>query len=488
MSEAYDVPPSDVRVGPYRVVAELARGGMAAVFLAVRDGAGGEVVAIKQVHPHLAHDPEFVAMLMDEARIASMIHHPNVIEIRDYALGDPSGQNYIAMEYAEGEALSLVIKDSIARGVRMDYAMSASIGADIAGALHAAHELRGPDGALLGIVHRDVSPQNVILTYDGEIKLTDFGIAKAVGRLQRTQPGEIKGKLAYMAPEQAYGRPVDRRSDLYSLGVVLYELALGRRLFGGKTDAETIRNIMQHAVPAPRAVDPGFPVAFEEILLSLLMADPAQRFQSAGALERALRSLATSLDAGDITARRAEFLRSLEPDRFRQKRSILTREAGRARTPTRPAARPVSQPPIASQSSSTPPLAPQDPSTLIASPRKGDPVPSPPAGGLYAATVEADFATMVREARAQAARESSPAPPQPSFPPPAPRASLGPPPQPSFPPPPSSPYHLGPAAQSSQPSPAPVHAPRSNRALLAVIAVALVVLVVSGVVVAVRLL
>ena len=467
MSEAYQVPPSEVRVGPYRVVAELARGGMAAVFLAVRADGSGEVVAIKQIHPHLAHDPEFVAMLMDEARIASMIHHPSVIEIRDYQLGEVGAQNFIAMEYAEGETLSLVIRDAIARGIKLDYAMSASIGADVAGGLHAAHELRGPDGALLEIVHRDVSPQNVILTYDGKVKLTDFGIAKAVGRLQRTQPGEIKGKLAYMAPEQAYGRPVDRRSDLYSLGVVLYELALGRRLFGGKTDAETIRNIMQHNIPAPRSIDPAFPTAYEEVLLALLTADPAQRFQSAGALERALRALATSLDPGDIVARRGEFLRSLEPDRFRQKRSILTQESARARTPTRPAARPAAAAAVAPRASEAPP-APESQSPVASMPPR--PTPSAPAApparpsqnNSLDATMEADFATMVREARSQAVRPTPP-PPFVSVPPAPPAMQL----------------------PVAPPAPAPV--PRRRTLLWAVIVVATLILLASAAVVILRL-
>ncbi|MEZ4391264.1 MAG: serine/threonine-protein kinase [Polyangiales bacterium] len=472
MSEAYQVPPSEVRVGPYRVVAELARGGMAAVFLAVRADNPSEVVAIKQIHPHLAHDPEFVAMLMDEARIASQIRHPNVIEIRDYQLGEVGAQNFIAMEYAEGETLSLVIRDAIARGIRLDYALSASIGADVAGGLHAAHELRGPDGTLLEIVHRDVSPQNVILTYNGEIKLTDFGIAKAVGRLQRTQPGEIKGKLAYMAPEQAYGRPVDRRSDLYSLGVVLYELALGCRLFGGKTDAETIRNLMQHNVPLPRSVDPEFPVAYEEVLMALLTADPAQRFQSAGALERALRSLATSLDQGDITARRGEFLRSLEPDRYRQKRSILTAEAVRARTPTRPAARPAAVAAVAP----SPSLAPPKPTAPSAPPKPTAP-PAPPASAGYDATMEADFATMIREARSQEAASASMPPPRPSTP--APALSTP-------PPAPTPPTHVYGSLAPPTPAPPPP-APRRSRAVVAVIAVALLVLLASAAVVAVRL-
>jgi serine/threonine-protein kinase len=215
------------------------------------------------------------------------------------------------------------------KGVRMSYGLSASIGADVAGALHAAHELRGPDQSLLEIVHRDVSPQNVILTYDGRVKLTDFGIAKALGRLQRTVPGEIKGKLAYMSPEQAFGRDVDRRSDVYSLGIVLYELALGRRLFGGKSDAETVRNIMNHVIPAPRSLDPTFPAGMEEIILGMLTKDVTQRFQSAGAVERALRAFVATSGETDLEARRSEFVRSLDPVRFQAKSELVNRELAR---------------------------------------------------------------------------------------------------------------------------------------------------------------
>lgn len=329
-------------LGAYRIIAELARGGMAAVFLAVSEvpsgplGAGRarELVAIKQIHPHLAHDPDFVAMLIDEARLASKIHHPNVVEIRDYALGDADGKNYIVMEYADGESLALLLKHAVQRAQRLGPGLVASIIADTAAALHAAHELKGPDGQFLGLVHRDVSPQNVMLTYGGRVKLTDFGVAKAVGRLQRTQPGEIKGKLAYMAPEQAYGREVDRRSDVYSLGVVLYELALGRRLFGGKTDAETVRNVMEHKVVRPREIDPEFPEALEQVVLAMLAQDPAERFQTAGAVERALRALAVSEGTGETIAERLGlFVRGLEPERYEAKRRLIAQYFGASQEP-----------------------------------------------------------------------------------------------------------------------------------------------------------
>ncbi len=324
------MPPDDVpRVGSWRIIAELARGSMAAVFLAVAPGTPPRVAAIKQVHPHLAHDPDFIAMLVDEARIASMIHHPNVVEIREYSLGQPGMHNYLVMEYVDGEPLNLLMRWAVQKGVRVDYDIAASLAADVAAGLHCAHELRGPQGEHLELVHRDVSPQNIMVTYDGRVKLTDFGIAKAVGRLQRTQPGEVKGKLAYMSPEQAFGRAVDRRSDVYSLGIVLFELCLGRRLFGAKTDADTVRNIMNHVIPAPRSVDPEFPSGLEEIILAMLTQDVTQRFQSAGAVERALRAFVTSVGGGDVAPRLGALVRSLEPARHAAKTALLTSELAR---------------------------------------------------------------------------------------------------------------------------------------------------------------
>jgi len=368
-------------LGRYRVVAELARGGMAAVFLALGDlGRGPEVVAIKQIHAHLAHDPDFVAMLMDEARIVSMLKHPNVVEVVDYELGDSGADNFIVMEYVAGEALSLLMRHAQQRGFQVGYALAASVAADVAAALHAAHELRNARGELLGIVHRDVTPQNILVGWDGAVKLTDFGVAKAVGRLQRTQPGEIKGKIAYMAPEHAFGRPVDRRSDVYSLGVVLYELAVNRRLFGGKTDAETIRNVMQGVVTPPRAIDPNFPPSLEEIILAMLAADPAQRFQTAGALERALRGFVRSAGQGDEESRRGELVRDVDPARFQAKFDLIQRELARG----------VSTPPIAPEpaprsyavQSAPPPPTPPPPAVVRRvtepPPRPQTPRPQPP--------------------------------------------------------------------------------------------------------------
>lgn len=513
----------DTWLGRYRVIAELARGGMAAVFLALGDlGRGPEVVAIKQIHAHLAHDPDFVAMLMDEARIVSMLKHPNVVEVVDYQLGDSGADNFIVMEYVAGEALSLVMRSASQRGFQVGYSVAASVAANVAAALHAAHKLRNPAGELLDIVHRDVTPQNILVGWDGAVKLTDFGVAKAVGRLQRTQPGEIKGKLAYMAPEHAFGRPVDRRSDVYSLGVVLYELALNRRLFGGKTDAETIRNVMQGVVTPPRSIDPHFPPSLEEIILAMLAADPAQRFQTAGALERALRGFVRSMGEGHKEERRGELVREVDPARFQAKYDLIQRELARGvgvppqggagpsrvRTPTpAPVAAPSLQrratepPPVASAPPAPrPPAAPDDAilqtyQSMRAQPQAYAPPIAPPARASLppdpaldivtarddGSTVQADFTPALR-AQIAATAHGLPGPHTHHRP-------LHPPAQPPSqghnlawsPTPEVSPYVLGPTAPSAAPSP-PIGAgaaPKRSRKALGVVIVGVVVIVVS---------
>lgn len=467
MSAAKDLSQLD----DYRIVAELARGGMAAVFLAVYEGSARprEIVAIKVVHPHLAHDPDFIAMLTDEARIASSIGHPNVVEIREFVLGRTDGRNYIVMEYADGETLSMFLKQA-GKGRRVDTALAASIAADVAGGLHAAHELRGPQGEPLNLVHRDVSPQNIIVTYDGRVKLTDFGVAKATGRIQRTQPGEIKGKLAYMAPEQAFGRDVDRRSDVYALGVVLYELALGRRLFGGKNDAETIRNVMQHNIVAPRDVDPSFPEGLEQIILAMLTKEPNDRFQTAGAVERALRGYLRSVGVGDVGVQLGTFVRELDPDRHAAKQDLLRPE--RAKLP--PAPPPGRPRPVRMATAPAPPPVP------VSSPPPDDDGPTLVSGQL-------------EDAMRRMGLSSHPAP--------VPRPSAPPMPRPSAPPVAHVPHdhsvdrtvqaQFSPAvieqirASSLPPTPVPMPAPAPSRTgLWVVIVLGLMVIVVGGTVVA----
>lgn len=270
------------RLGAYELLQEIGYGGMGSVFLARRDGPGRfhKRVAIKTIHPHLAKEQAFVDMFLDEARIAAAMNHPNVAQVFD--LGEVDGRYFLAMEYLHGEHLGVVRE----RVGRIDPNVVACIASFAARGLHHAHEACDADGRPLGLVHRDVSPQNIFLTYDGQVKVTDFGIARAEGRLsQTTDTGRIKGKCAYMAPEQVTSKPVDRRADIFALGVVMRELLSGQRLFAAASDAETLLKIASDEVPP---LDDSFPKPIAEIVTRALAHDANDRYATAEALADAL--------------------------------------------------------------------------------------------------------------------------------------------------------------------------------------------------------
>jgi eukaryotic-like serine/threonine-protein kinase len=295
---AKDHSPSEVRVGTrlgrYEILVPVAQGGMARVWAARQHGQRGfsKVVAIKTILPALARDANFEAMFLDEARLASGIHHPNVCEIFD--LGEEAGTLYIAMEWVNGEALSRILKPPVPRGqkataYRLDVRTAARIIADAAKGLHAAHELKDDAGEPLGVVHRDVSPQNILISTDGMVKVTDFGVAKALrpGH-ESTMAGQVKGKIAYMSPEQARGAAIDRRSDVFALGVVLYEITTGHRPFTGDNEIEVMKAIVSGYFEPPSALVPGYPRDLEAIVLWSMNLDQARRFPSADAMRHSL--------------------------------------------------------------------------------------------------------------------------------------------------------------------------------------------------------
>src|SRR5688500_2262135 len=224
--------------GRYRLCFELASGGMGTVYLARAEGPSGfeKLVALKRIHEHLAKDPRFVAMFLDEARLAARIHHPNVCSVIDF--GTVEDSYYLTMPFVEGESFHRLLRSLAKRGdpgaSRSFWYIAARIVAEACEGLHAAHELRDDVGEPLEVVHRDVSPQNLLIGYYGGVRVLDFGVASARHRLYSTATGEVKGKFAYIAPEQIEGQPVDRRADVWSLGVVLYECIALRRLFGKK--------------------------------------------------------------------------------------------------------------------------------------------------------------------------------------------------------------------------------------------------------------
>jgi serine/threonine protein kinase len=240
------------RFGPYVLCYELASGGMGAVFLAKAEGPRGfeKLVALKRIHPHLARDPRFATMFLDEARIAARIHHPNVCGVHEF--GEVDGVYYLTMPYLVGEPLHRVLREAARTTPSLQHErpwMVARLVVDACEGLHAAHELRDETGQLLEVVHRDVSPQNLFVGYDGSARVLDFGVASARHRHYQTSTGEVKGKFAYLAPEQLEGKTADRRVDVWALGVVLWEGLVGRRLFARENMAASVRAVSQDPIP-----------------------------------------------------------------------------------------------------------------------------------------------------------------------------------------------------------------------------------------------
>ena len=258
--------------GKYVLVGELGVGGMAEVFLAIQHGLQGflKVVTLKRVLPHLA-SPDFISMFIDEARLAARLEHPNIV--KTFEFGEHEGQYYTVMEYLAGEDLGSVMNRAAISKQPVPLNMAAMILSQLCDGLHFAHELTDTAGRPLGLVHRDVNPSNVIITYGGEVKIIDFGVAKFNKSANQTQTGTIKGKLAYMSPEQILARGIDRRSDVFSLGVVLWELVAGCRLFARETDAATLYAIMNDPIPRVRRHRPNVPEELEAIISTALSRD-----------------------------------------------------------------------------------------------------------------------------------------------------------------------------------------------------------------------
>lgn len=285
--------------GRYRLVGVLANGGMARLALGVMTGADdfSRVVAVKQVLPHLAQSREFLQMFLNEGRLAARLDHPNIVRI--YELGQIDDQYFISMEYLAGEDLSRIIRQSRERRLWIPVPAAVVVIQHITEALQCAHELRDEHSELIGLVHRDISPSNIITTYHGGAKLADFGIAKAtaVAHEVGTRTGVFKGKFAYAAPEQVGGGSVDARSDVFAAGIVLWELICLRRLFKREHEVATIRAVENAEVPPMRSLRPEVPAQLEEVVLTALAKDPAKRFQNANAMSEALDDVLRTIRA-----------------------------------------------------------------------------------------------------------------------------------------------------------------------------------------------
>jgi serine/threonine protein kinase len=289
-------------IGKYVVKRKLAEGGMAEIYLATAVGSEGfeKEVVLKRVRSLLSADEDFVRMFIDEARLVAGLNHANVVQIFDFHKHEDSF--YLAMEYVRGCSLWDLRKRCREKGIGMPPVLVAHIGAQVAAGLHYAHRAKSREGEPLHLVHRDVTPHNVLLSFDGAVKLTDFGIAKVANKL--TQPGVLKGKFAYMSPEQARGESVDARTDVFALGVVLWEMLTGGRLFDGESEMAVLRAVQESVIAPPARLNPDVPEDLDEVVCIALERDPEARYQSAGELERALAQCvlhrATSVDDTDV--------------------------------------------------------------------------------------------------------------------------------------------------------------------------------------------
>jgi len=283
---------ADRHLDRFELIAEIASGGMATVYLARLSGVGGfqRFVAIKRLHPHLANDQEFVQMFLDEARLAARLHHPNVVPILEIGMSQQG--YYLVMEYVEGDTLARILARSAQAGRMLPPQVSLRVCLDSLQGLHVAHEMKDDDGQPLNIVHRDVSPQNILIGMDGSARITDFGVARATTRLSTTRTGQLKGKLAYMAPEQAKGGQVDRRADVFAMGIVIWECLAQKRLFKGEGEADTLNRVLYEPIPSLKQANPDVPDALETVVMKALDRDPAKRYATASDLADALEAAA----------------------------------------------------------------------------------------------------------------------------------------------------------------------------------------------------
>jgi eukaryotic-like serine/threonine-protein kinase len=285
------------RVERYELMGEIASGGMATVYLARLTGMGGfqRFVAMKRLHPHLASEKEFVEMFLDEARIAARIHHPNVVPILE--VGASQVGYFLVMEYIEGDTLARLLARAASVGKRLPVSIALRVAIDMLSGLHAAHELHDDSNQPVNLVHRDVSPQNVLVGQDGIARITDFGVARAASRLTATRVGQLKGKIAYMAPEQAAGsEELDRRADVFSAGIVIWEALAQKRLFKAENEAATLSRVITEPVPLLFQIAPQVSKEVSGVVMRSLDRDRDRRFPSCAAFADALEAAAALKD------------------------------------------------------------------------------------------------------------------------------------------------------------------------------------------------
>ncbi|RLB57932.1 MAG: protein kinase [Deltaproteobacteria bacterium] len=316
-------------IGRYQLLMLLATGGMAEIYLARQTGIGGfeKLVVLKRILPSLVQQKQFVEMFLDEAIIAARLNHPNIVQI--YDLGQVDGEYFIAMEFLEGESLGALANQGVQAGRPVSWPLAAAMVAQVCDGLHYAHTFEDEQGRRLDIVHRDISPHNIIVLFNGMVKLVDFGIAKAATKMHQTRVGTLKGKLAYMSPEQCTGQEVDARSDIFSLGIVLWELLARRRLFRHDSEAAIIRAIADEPIPALAEARAEVPAQLVAVVDRALQKDPAQRYQSAAEMAAALRAYLQQQQEPAGPEAIAAYIMEVFGDKARTKKKLLEQIARR---------------------------------------------------------------------------------------------------------------------------------------------------------------
>ncbi len=313
LSQAVSLSPG-VRLGKYHVIRPLAIGGMAEVYVASADGLEGfkRTVVLKRILPQYSLNADFVKMFLNEARLTAMLDHPNIVQVHD--IGNQGGSYYLTMEYVRGQDIRCILKRARRKRKPLPLSCVSAIGMGLAAGLHYAHDACDHQGAPLNIIHRDVSLSNVLVSYDGTVKVVDFGIAKAAASNMETRTGTIKGKLAYMSPEQCKGEVLDRRSDIFAIGVVLYEMVTGSRLFTGPHDFAILQKIIYEDVAAPSTLREDIPPELDRIILKALRRDREERYNTALELRKDLHAFARANQLAASGFELAEYMRECFAD------------------------------------------------------------------------------------------------------------------------------------------------------------------------------
>ncbi len=312
-----------VRFGKYTLIDRIAVGGMAEIFLARQAGLEGfeKTIVIKRIRPHLSKQPNFVKMFLNEAKLAAQLNHPNIVQI--YDLGKISESYFIAMEYIFGRDMRRIIPKADTLGIPFPMVYALKIASSVCEGLYYAHQKVDLYGNALNIVHRDVTPENIFVSFDGTVKVLDFGIAKAANQIEQTRAGEIKGKLSYMSPEQCMGKTLDNRSDIFSLGVVLYEWLTGFKLFTGDSEVAILKSITEGKIYAPSYFKADIPEGVEAILMRALEKDREKRYQTAWEMQYDLDQFLSQYEFTPSNIHLSNFLKQLFNDELEEEKARL---------------------------------------------------------------------------------------------------------------------------------------------------------------------